>query len=247
MRTLGLAMVGFASCFFLAAGCGPGDPDAGTGVAAEGRWIGDLVSGYLPSGSSLVVVEIDEARVGETVVGRIVFGEGTAPSPPPTDPEVGWPAGIDPQMGSIPVADGFVYESTGGTRTGDQVRMNVGVTALWAPWCELQTPYQIAAGSDESQCLPNRPWTATPFECHLDADETNPELPVDCLKLALCRRTRVCACTTADGCTASPTGLTMYVELLITETTAVGSIVWSSTGGTGGSNGTARVELTRAE
>ncbi|MDQ3031804.1 MAG: hypothetical protein M3Y87_05255 [Myxococcota bacterium] len=243
MRTSSLALVASA---LLALGCSTEDPGPGATVLAEGRWVGELESGYLHSGSSMIVIEIERARVGEPVVGHVVFGAGEAPSLPPTDPEVGWPPGIDPQIGAVPVADGFVYESTGGTRTGDQVRIELAATELWAPWCEIQTPFQITTGSDEAQCLPNRPWTATPFDCHLDADDTSPELPVDCLKLALCRRTRVCACTTA-GCNASPNGLTMYVDLLVTDDSAVGSIVWASPGGTGGANGTARVRLTRAE
>lgn len=242
MRTLEIALIG---CLFLAAGCSPDDGiDPGTGVIAEGRWVGDLQSGYLPSGSSLVVLEIDHARVGETVVARVVFGEGAAPSPPPTDPEVGWPTEIDPQMGSVPVADGFVYASRGGTRTGDQVRIDLAVTDLWAPWCALQTPYQIAAGSDEAQCLPNRPWTATPFDCHLDEDATDPELSVDCLKLALCRRTRVCACTGTDGCSPSRTGLTMVLDLFVTGDTAEATILWTSEDRDVG-NQSARVHLTR--
>lgn len=208
------------------AGCGPGGPDGS--VALEGTWRGDLETGYLPSGSSLVVVEIERAEVGEPVVARIVFGEGAAPAAP-TDPEVGWPAQIDPQMAGVPVADGFSYASLGGTRTGDRLTIDVAVTDLWAPWCEIQTPHQIASGSDEAQCLPNRPWLAgTAFGCVLPADGDDPEVTVDCLKLTLCRRTRVCACTGADGCMPSRTGLTMRVELTVTGDTAVGNILWTS-------------------
>jgi hypothetical protein len=222
------------------AGCGPGGPDS---TEIEGRWTGELVSGYLPSGSSRVVVDVELARVGEPVMATVVFGEGEAPAPP-TDPDVGWPAGIDPQGAGVPVADGFVYPSLDGTRTGDRIRVDIAVTDLWEPWCALQTPELIADGSDEAQCLPNRPWTTSPFECHLEADAENPDMLVDCLKLTLCRRTRVCACTGTDGCSPSRTGLTMELDLSVTGDTADATILWTSEDRDVG-NQSARVHFTR--
>lgn len=227
MRTLGIASLGSLLLLLLVAGCGSGGPPGGDPAVIEGRWTGDLESGTLPSGSSLVVVDVERAQVGEPVVARVVFGEGAAPAAP-TDPAVGWPAGIDPETSDVPVADGFEYASSGGARMGDRVSIDLAVTDLWEPWCALQTPHAIAAGSDQAQCLPNRPWTLTPFECHFDADAENAELPVDCLKLSLCRRTRVCACTTTGGCVPSTTGLTMQLELFVTGDTAVGTILWTS-------------------
>lgn len=222
--------------------CG-GEPDVPPGPAFEGRWVGDLQSGFLPSGSSLVVLELERAVTGEPIVARVVFGEGEPP-PPPTDPDVGWPEGIDPlTAATVPVADGFEYEAIGGSRSEDRVLIDLGVTELWAPWCSLQTPIAITAGTDDALCLPNRPWTATPFECHFDEDGANPEEPVDCLKLTLCRRAQVCDCTTTDGCAPSATGVTLYLDVLITGDTAVGSFVWTIEGGAGA--GTARVQLTR--
>jgi hypothetical protein len=188
-----------------------------------------------------MVLELERARAGEAIAARAVFGEGAAPAPP-TDPEVGWPMGVDPLLrGIVPVADGFGYEAIGGRRDGVQVRIDFAVTELWRPWCAIQTPYPIVAGDDEHQCLPNRAWTATPLGCRLDADEMAPETPVDCLKLTLCRRTRVCRCTAA-GCVPSPTGLTMYVELTFADDTASGALVWLGEGGAAGAVG---VRLTR--
>lgn len=235
MRITCLALALFlASC---------GGPEGTSGEPSfEGRWMGDLESGLLPSGSSLIVLELDRATTGEPIAARVVFGEGEAPAAP-TDPEVGWPAGLDPLADfTVPVADGFEYASSGGARTGDRVRIDLAVTELWAQWCAMQTPYPITAGTDEALCLPNRPWTASPFECHFDEDAGLPQEPVDCLKLTLCRRAPVCDCTT-DGCAASASGITLYLDVLFDGDTATGSFVWSIEGGAGA--GTARVQLTR--
>lgn len=192
----------------------------------EGQWVGALQTGTLPSGSAQLVLEIESANIGEPVVATLTFGEG-APPTAPTDPELGWPAGVDPQLEAVPVADGYIYPSETGTRTGNTLRIDIAVTELWESWCALQTAYPVGGGSSEAQCLPNRPWDATPFMCTVAGDDENPELSVDCLKLSLCRRTRVCACTTS-GCTASSTGLTMEVEVEIDGDEAFGTLRWTS-------------------
>ncbi|MBX3246533.1 MAG: hypothetical protein KF901_05060 [Myxococcales bacterium] len=223
----------------LAAACGGDDPE---GVVMEGPWVGELRSGFLISGSSTVTLDVEQASTGDPVAATLVFGEGPPPAPP-VDAEVGWPTGLDPLLaGAVPVADGVVYEVVGGARTGDQLRLDLNVTALWEPWCALQTPHQILPGSDEAQCLPNRPWTATPFECHLEADGEDERAEVDCLKLTLCRRARVCACTTTAGCTPSTRGMTLYLDLAFRQDSATGAFVWAIEGMGGGS---AQVHFTR--
>lgn len=203
---------------------GCGDPET---TAFEGTWVGEIEGGSLPSGSTQVALDIEAAAIGEPVVATVVFGEGPPPAAP-TDPEVGWPAGVDPELEAVPVADGFVYRSVEGTRTGDRLLIDFAVTELWAPWCALQTPHPVGEGSTEAMCLPNRPWDATPFECLIEGDAENPEMPVDCLKLTLCRRTRVCTCTTTDGCAPSTTGLTLQLDITIDGDEALGTIRWMS-------------------
>ena len=210
----------------------------------ETRWTGELTTGYLPSGSTRIVVDVERARVGEPVVATIVFGEGDAPAPP-ADADVGWPMGVDPDQASVPVADGYVYHSLDGRRIGDAIDVDIAITDLWEPWCALQTPHRISDTSDDAQCLPNRPWTASPFECQIEGDEENPDMLVDCLKLTLCRRTRVCECTTTDGCSVSRTGLRMELDLRFSGDTAEGTLLWISEDSDVGSQ-TARVSLTRS-
>lgn len=209
----------------------------------EGRWVGTLETGSLPSGANQVVLEIEAADIGEPVVGTLVFGEGPPPSEP-SDPEIGWPVGVDPQLDAVPVADGYVYESIDGTRTGDTLRIDIAITELWESWCALQTAHPVGGGSPEAQCLPNRPWDATPFMCTVEGDAENPEMSVDCLKLALCRRTRVCSCTTTGGCVPSSTGLTLEVEVEIDGDEAFGTLRWTSEDLDLGTR-TARIHLTR--
>lgn len=228
-------------------GCGSPDVDNPGGVVIEGRWVGELESGSLASGSTEVMVEIERARAGQPIVARVTFGAGQPPTAP-TDPDVGWPSGIDPLTGSVPVADGFVYEARGGTLpAAGRVRIQLGITDLWEPWCELQTPYVITAGTEDALCLPNRPWTARTAPetvCVLDADEAgNPETPVDCLKLTLCRRAQVCDCTASGGCVPSTTGVTLSLELAVNGNEAVGALTFSVEGTT--TAGTARVRLFR--
>lgn len=234
--------LGWLGSFLVLAGCVGTEPPADT-VEIEGRWTGALQTGYLPSGSSRIVVDVEHAMIGEPVVASVTFGEGGPPAPP-TDPEVGWPAGIDPQLDAAPVADGFVYSSLDGTRTGSRISVELAVTDLWAPWCALQTPHRVAESSDEAQCLPNHPWNASPFECYLEGEGDDPDTPVDCLKLTLCRRTRVCSCTASAGCSPSRTGLTMRLDLTIDGDTAEGAIIWTSEDLDVGSQ-MVRVSLTR--
>lgn len=221
-----IAELGWLGSFLVVAGCVDTEPPDDT-LVIEGRWTGTLETGYLPSGSSRIVVDVEHAQIGEPVVASVIFGEDGPPAPP-TDPDLGWPAGIDPQLDATPVADGFVYPSLEGTRTGSRISVEVAVTDLWAPWCELQTPVAIAETSDEAQCLPNRPWNASPFDCYVEGEGDDPMLSVDCLKLTLCRRTRVCTCSLADGCSPSRTGLTMRLDLTIEGDEAVGTIRWTS-------------------
>lgn len=209
----------------------------------EGQWIGVLQTGSLPSGSTQVVLDIESANIGEPVMATLVFGEGDGPGTA-TDAELGWPVGVDPQLEAVPVADGFIYPSTG-TRTGTTLRIDVAVTDLWQSWCSLQTAHPVGGGSPEAQCLPNRPWDATPFMCTVEGDEENPVLSVDCLKLTLCRRTKVCDCTTTGGCSPSPTGLTLQLEVTIDEDAeaSFGTLRWAGAEDTG--NRSARVRFTR--
>lgn len=237
--------LGWLGSFLVVAGCASTDPLPDGPAVIEGVWTGELETGYLPSGSSQVVVDVERAESGEAVVASVIFGEGEAPAPP-TDPEVGWPEGVDPQLDAIPVADGFVYPSLDGSRSGDRISVDIAITDLWAPWCALQTPHLIAESSDEAQCLPNRPWSASPFECYVEGegDEADDVL-VDCLELTLCRRTRVCECTGTGGCVPSPTGLTMRLELTVDGDTAMGTIFWTSEDRDVGTQ-MARVSFTRS-
>lgn len=232
-------MRGWACFLCLVASCGT-DPIGGP-VMLEGRWSGDLVSGHLPSGSTALVLELDRAIAGEEAAGTIVFGEGDAPAAP-TDPDIGWPAGIDPLMGGVPVADGFVYRVIDGSRVEDRVRLEIAITELWEPWCALQTPFALAEGTTEAMCLPNREWTTSPFECRLEAGAMSPAERVDCFKLTLCRRVRVCACTDPGGCVPSDRNLTMRIELSFDGDAASGTISWMREGMPGG---TARVAFMR--
>lgn len=240
MRTLWAIVAG--TCLLLPSfGCGPGEgtPEP---IALEGRWVGELESGLLLSGSSVVSLDVTRATADSEPTAVVIFGTGAAPTPP-TDADVGWPPGLDPLEGDIvPVADGFVYRVSTGSRMDNRVRFDIPVTELWEPWCAIQVPFRTLPGSDEAQCLPNRPWTATPFECQLDEAGGEPVMMVECLKLTLCRRSRVCDCDVTGGCAPSVDGITMYLDVNFTDEEGVGTIVWM---GEGMVSGSARVRFTR--
>lgn len=178
----------------------------------DGTWTGYVENYVFASGSGTIVMTLK--LTGSVVTGTIVFGMGTPP-PPAADPNVGYPTGIGDQIDSgcgqiypmlAPFLDeGFVYTIQMGSFDGSQARLQVGVamTQLWAGWCLLQTPYQVAPGS--YQCLP---YTSSGGSEQGDlctcygTDPANTMVAVDCGKLALCMD-GVCQCG-ASGCTANP-------------------------------------------
>jgi hypothetical protein len=160
---------------------------------------------FLPSGSDEMKLTFAQDASG-VVAGTIVFGMGTPP-PPPTNPDVGWPAditnnGVGGAPGNVPF-EGYSYDFDGGTIDAHRLRFTVNFSQLWAGWCALQT--QAVDGS--SGCMPN--WNLhqdASGACYLKDPKTQKDSIVDCGKVKLCTFSSQCACS-ASGCTFTQNGV----------------------------------------
>ena len=124
--------------------------------------------------------------------------------PPPTDPNVGYPPGI--QLGAsslglpmIPVEE-FLYPLHAARVETNRIQLGIDPADLWAAWCALQTPVPETPDALSYNCEPNLPFGEMAGSCALmEPDGTS--VPVDCGKLALCRMAEECTCT-ASACAA---------------------------------------------
>ena len=212
----------------------PNLPDA-TPIPPTEFWTGYVENYTFPSGSDAVKLAFATDPAGR-MVGTVTLGSGTAP-PPPTDPNVGYPADLISQGGGPPdvdiasrryVAEGYGYTMRAGMRTGDRLRFELNTFELWAGWCALQTPIPATGPCDEpvcaSSCLPNRGTMVGPSGCGLWNPATSQYDPVDCGKLALCGFGGVCTCY-PWGCMVMDGGAPYAFDItLITANRAIGSM-----------------------
>jgi hypothetical protein len=130
-----------------------GDMDDALGIGADGA--SPTVYAF-PSGSSRLLLEL---QAGERFMGgTLTFGEGD-PLPPPTDPDVGYPA--DPSYefnghfdsSDIPPFEGFAYELAVGADPGDVRRAN-----------PPPSPDELPADDDDSDDDVDVPTRAVAFD-----------------------------------------------------------------------------------
>jgi hypothetical protein len=138
--------------------------------------------------------------------GRLVYGHG-GPPPPPTDPNVGYPPGLEEGSGGSPgesawQEQGFAYQLLAGSIEGKRVQFQISNMELWKRWCELQTPVADTVNQGQYNCLPNASakWDNPDGQCILELPSGDQE--VNCGKLGLCTGNYVCVCN-EKSCTAS--------------------------------------------
>jgi hypothetical protein len=157
-------------------------------AAFAGLWIGQAESPLasegsdgvyrFPSGSTQILLDLRDPMVYE---GKLTFGEGEAP-PPPTDPDVGYPVGVNyadlmqyqnvarvaVNSNPLPPFEGFAYQASRripidelqfSEESTDYFDVADGVLTLefstsepLQPWCALQTP--IAGSNGHFDCAP---------------------------------------------------------------------------------------------
>ena len=181
-----------------------GSPQDGAVLPPTESWTGYVENYRFPSGSDAIKIAFAIDPAGQ-VVGTVTFGNATPP-PPPTDPNVGYPADLLTQS-SIPdvisaphkyIAEGYAFSMRDGTLVGGRLRFGIRTWEVWKNWCTLQTPVPASGQCDEpvcaSLCLPNGGFMTSASGCAMLNPATNAYEPVDCGKLALCGPLGVCIC-----------------------------------------------------
>jgi len=172
----------------------------------SGRWVGsaedslglngDGATYQFPSGSTQIVLEVapgENTGLNGPLEGFIRFGSG-APLPPPTDPDVGYPAGVSydallayNDLGAVfaddltlPPFDGvdypvgsrgeFIGDESGVTTTADGViSFTFSGNQPLDAWCQLQTSFAHDGAPTFYSCLPD---TGGQIEVQSPGDDT---------------------------------------------------------------------------
>jgi hypothetical protein len=169
---------------------------------SAGRWTGYVESFTFASGADAVDLTLVTETDG-SLSGKVILGMGTPPSPP-TDPNLGWPAGYIDNLTDgaiIRVLEGVPYHVKNVRWTALRLRFEISLEEPWGPWCRLQQPIVSAGDPATFGCLPKATsaYSNNPDNCRID------DTPIDCTKLLLCGGGNwTCDCT-ADGCDASST------------------------------------------
>ena len=194
-----VSVLGFAVC-----GCS-GDVDGGGGGNSSpvGVWAGYIEAYSFPSGSDgleITIASVDQATGAMT--GSVRLGEGLPPAPA-TDGDVGYPAGFKFNQYPWLSHEGFAYTLVDATLTDARFRATFVTNELWSGWCALQTPYPMGDSPEHGyNCLPNWGYMGSDSGCSQPDPMTGQQVPVDCDKLFLCEKRRVCSCD-ANQCVSS--------------------------------------------
>ncbi len=162
-----------------------------------GTWTGYLAGTPAVVKSNAVTLVLGNG----SPVGSVVVGEGMPP-PPPTDPDLGYPADFPLGGGGATgtqIYEGFAYSLLSGDLSDPHVQLSGSTYELWKQWCPMQTSY--ARGSATCGCLPNLGFALSP-PCRLIDGFSGDSWPVDCGKAELCMMTKPCECS-SNGCAAS--------------------------------------------
>jgi hypothetical protein len=89
---------------------------------------------FMPSGSDRIRVIIDANGQG-----TLQLGDAT-PYPPPTDPNVGYPPGVDSFQTGDAFIEGVLYPVHAARVQTERIQLGLKPRDLYAPWCMLQTP-----------------------------------------------------------------------------------------------------------
>jgi len=178
--------------------------DAADVVNFIGTWVGYVENHTFSSGSDAIKITLAPGTAVGSLQGTVVLGKGDPP-PPPQDPEVGYPQGLDDDLHPYLPYEGFVYTCLSPTVPQQKrLKFTIQLEELWKAWCELQTKtYPFA---ESYQCVPPGAFHHSSQGCTLDNALTGAKEAVDCGKWTLCSAGMgVCSCT-ATSCTVDLKG-----------------------------------------
>jgi hypothetical protein len=139
-----------------------------------------------------------------TATGTLLLGNG-ALLKPPTDPDVGYPPGVNfPMGGPLGFFEGFPYTMIDGRLSRSTLTFRVAEFELWKQWCSLQKPVFFVRDPEGGVfygCLPNGGGSSFGGACSYQDPSTMQDVPVDCGRLILCELNSPCDCS-ATACGA---------------------------------------------
>ena len=171
-----------------------------------GTWDGYAEAYEFSSGSDRVRITLDASGNG-----TVEFGDA-APLVP-TDPEIGFPpvvwplemasiSGLSAGAGGIPLKEGFEYAVSNPSLEERRFRFGVGMGEIIAPWCELQTSYELGPGYFSCSPPPASRPSIDGGICSVSETPGGATVPADCGWTERCYA-RQCTCD-AVGCVANP-------------------------------------------
>jgi hypothetical protein len=187
-------------------------------------WDGYVEAYEFASGSDRVRVTIDPSGTG-----YLQLGEGDLLALP-TDPAVGWPPTAPAYATDFFELNEGVRYPLGNVRVeSERIRFEFDTHSAYAPFCELQTPVEVAGSPGFYWCFGvsgDRP--TADGGCEIFGASGSPER-VDCRKLFICRS--ACDCD-ASACTSRP-GYDTPLDAALDDTgdSLVGTIVFQEDDG----------------
>jgi len=227
-----------ALCLAALVGCGGhtldiGSTDGGTestdprqapvvGGSGSPIWNGTLENAQLANGSNRLTMTLAVASDG-TATGSVLLGDGTLLQPP-TDPDVGYPPGVQFTMiGPLGFFEGFRYTMLDGRSSGSRLTFKLAEFELWSQWCALQRPYCFAVAPDGGRTYSCFPYSGN-TGCPMIEPATTGEMPNDLGKEELCGPGSPCNCSATTCRESSSLAPDITFDLTIAGSTADGTI-----------------------
>jgi len=159
-------------------------------------WEGYVEAARFADGSDRVKVRLDASGNGSLEIGD----SGALPTA--TNGDIGYPATFDGTQGQVEsLFPGASYPITGAIVESKRLRFSVNPWEVERDWCSLQTSYAVVEGTETRyRCVPGHQ-VYVPVLAACTYNDGTVDVPVDCMKFALCTGPNLQACSCdATGC-----------------------------------------------
>jgi hypothetical protein len=203
-------------------------PEAGASDSLSGTWKGYVENYKFHDDSDAVVLTIVGGVISGDVGGQATFGM-SMPPPPVSDPNVGYPPGLDLVAGGGGLSQGpypgFAFTMMKPSFAGQRLQFDIASAELWKSWCEKQAPILDEANAGgQYWCVHNWGFKGGANGCSQPDPMTHQDVPIDCGKLALCAiGGGVCSCT-MQACTSN-TDTGIHFDMVVAPPKADGSVM----------------------